>query len=190
MNGIWHRLRELGRSSASNVVGQQPPWRSKSVMAAALAMLVGIALWIGRADEKTEPAPDRQTPNPVGSANLAPKSTGDTAPSEDSPTPAMKPTSPALFRLGAGYLGGFFIGWSFRRFLKVSILMAGAAVVGIAALKASGLFELDWDAVSGHVSASFTWLKGEAEGVKALLTGYLPSATAGAIGVFRGFLRK
>jgi uncharacterized membrane protein (Fun14 family) len=143
-----------------------------------------------RAEKKSEPVPASQAPNAVGSANLGPKTSGEARPAGQPQGTTVKPSSPALFRLGAGYLGGFFIGWTFRRFLKVSMLITGAVVAGIAALKATGIFDVDWSAVSGHVSASFAWLKGEAEGVKTFLTGYLPSAAAGAIGIFRGLLRR
>ena len=43
--------------------------------------------------------------------------------------------SPALMRFGGSYLGGFFIGWIFRRFVKFAIMLAGGALLIIGLLK-------------------------------------------------------
>ncbi len=99
-------------------------------------------------------------------------------------------TAPALFRLGASFLGGFFIGWILRRFVKTTALIAGAVIVAITVLQQTGWKGFDWAAAGQHVKQSLTWLHGEAQGVKHLLTGYLPSAGAGAVGLFLGFRRK
>jgi len=99
-------------------------------------------------------------------------------------------SSPAVAGFTGSYLGGFFIGWAFRRFLKVAALLAGAVLASIAALKSSGLVELDWVAVETQVSQAIASVHQGAEGLKHSLSGFLPSAGAGAAGVFFGFRRK
>ena len=98
--------------------------------------------------------------------------------------------SPALARGGASYIGGFLIGWAFRRAIKVAAVIAGIALACVAALKGTGWINLDWVSIESHVSQSLSRLNGEAEGLKNLLTGYLPSAGAGGAGAFFGFRKK
>ena len=98
--------------------------------------------------------------------------------------------SPALARGGASYIGGFLIGWAFRRAIKVAAVIAGIVLACAAALKGTGWINLDWASIESYVSQSLSRLNGEAEGLKNLLTGYLPSAGAGGAGVFFGFRKK
>lgn len=99
-------------------------------------------------------------------------------------------SSPAVARFGGSYLGGFFLGWAFRRFLKIAALIAGAVLASIAALKSTGWIDLDWAAVETQISQGLTSIHQGAEGLKNTLSGYLPSAGAGAAGVFFGFRKK
>jgi hypothetical protein len=57
-------------------------------------------------------------------------------------------------------------------------------------MKATGWLDLNWDSISQNLSHSFDWLRGEAEGWKKLLSGYLPSAIIAAVGFFFGARRK
>ena len=99
-------------------------------------------------------------------------------------------SSPAVAGIGGSYLGGFFIGWAFRRFLKMAALVAGGLLAGIAILENSGWIDLDWTAVETQITRGITTVHRGAEGLKHILSGYLPSTGAGAAGVFFGFRKK
>lgn len=99
-------------------------------------------------------------------------------------------SSPAAARFAGSYLGGFFIGWAFRRFLKVAALIAGGLLASIAALKSTGWIDLDWVAVETQISQGIASVHQGAVGLRQALSGYLPSAGAGAAGVFFGFRKK
>jgi uncharacterized membrane protein (Fun14 family) len=116
---------------------------------------------------------------------------GDRSPVSSSLTPAGSPPasdvrSSVLFRLGFSFTGGFFIGWLFRKSLKLALLAAGGVALVIAVGKQFGLFDLDWTAMESHASQGFTWLKGVLGAAKHFLSGYLPSAVAGFLGMFKG----
>jgi len=98
--------------------------------------------------------------------------------------------SPALARGGASYIGGFLIGWTFRRAVKLAALIAGLFLTVIATLKSVGWIDFDWASIESNVSQSLHWLNGEAEGLKTFLAGYLPSAGAGGAGLYFGFRKK
>jgi uncharacterized membrane protein (Fun14 family) len=98
--------------------------------------------------------------------------------------------SPALARVSASYLGGFLIGWACRRALKLTVLMGGAILTLLAVLKSTGWIDLNWAVIEQSVSQGIAWLHGEVEGLKFLLTSYLPSLGAGSAGAFFGFRKK
>lgn len=124
------------------------PWNAKSVIAAAVATVGGLASWV---------------------ADLS---------------------SPAVAGIAGSYLGGFFIGWAFRRFLKMAALIAGGLLACIAVLKSTGWIDLDWTAVETQISHGIAAVHRGAEGLKHILSGYLPSTGAGAVGAFFGFRKK
>ncbi|HET7910339.1 MAG TPA: FUN14 domain-containing protein [Nitrospira sp.] len=99
-------------------------------------------------------------------------------------------TSPAMAQIGASYLGGFLIGWAFRRFLRMAAMLVAAVLACIAVMKATGWIDVDWSLLEAQVGRTIQWLHGEAEGLKNLMTGFLPSAGAAGAGSFFGFRKK
>jgi uncharacterized membrane protein (Fun14 family) len=99
-------------------------------------------------------------------------------------------TSPAMAQLGGSYLAGFLLGWAFRRFLRMAAMIVAVTLACMGALKATGWLDLDWPSIEAQISQTLHWLHGEAEGLKSLLTGFLPSAGAAGAGSFFGFRKK
>jgi uncharacterized membrane protein (Fun14 family) len=124
------------------------PWNAKSVIAAGIATVGGLASWV---------------------ADLS---------------------SPAMIGIGGSYLGGFFFGWVFRRFLRMAALITGGLLTCIAVLEDTGWIDLDWAAVQTQISHAIAAGHQGAEGLKHILSGYLPSTGAGAVGMFFGFRKR
>jgi uncharacterized membrane protein (Fun14 family) len=99
-------------------------------------------------------------------------------------------SSPAVAGIGGSYLAGFFIGWASRRFLRIAALLTGALLAGIAVLEETGWINLDWMSVETQIHHAISAAHREAEGLKHLLSGYLPSTGAWAVGMFFGFRKK
>jgi uncharacterized membrane protein (Fun14 family) len=124
------------------------PWNAKSVIAAAIATVGGLASWV------------------------------------------TDYSSPALAGIGGSYLAGFFIGWAFRRFLRMAALIAAGLLACIAVLENTGWIDLDWAAVETQISHAVAAAHQGAQGLKHILSGYLPSTGAGAVGMFFGFRKR
>ena len=124
------------------------PWSAKSVIAAAVVAVGGLASWV---------------------ADLS---------------------SPAVAGIGGSYLAGFFIGWAFRRFLRMTALIAAGLLACIAVLENTGWIDLDWASVETQISHAITAVHRGTEGLRHLLSGYLPSTGAGAVGMFFGFWKR
>ncbi len=99
-------------------------------------------------------------------------------------------SSPTLAGIGASYLGGFFIGWAFRRFLRMAALIAGGLLAGIAVLEETGWIDLDWATVETQIQQAIAATHRGTEGLRHILSGYLPSTGAGAVGMFFGFRKR
>ena len=99
-------------------------------------------------------------------------------------------SSPAVAGIGGSYLVGFFIGWASRRFMRMAALLIGGLLAGIAVLEETSWINLDWMSVETQIHHAISAAHREAEGIKHLLSGYLPSTGAWAVGMFFGFRKK
>ena len=156
-----------------------PLWKSKALLLAGVITCIGLFLWHPWA---SGPAPKRNLPAGVSSLSESP-SAGTTV-----EAPATS-ASPALFRFGASYLAGFFLGWFCRKSLKITLLLGGAAAIVIFFLQRTGRIDLEWSAIQAHLSQSLAWLHGELGALKHFVTGYLPSTGAALVGIFMGARR-
>ena len=124
------------------------PWNAKSVIAAGIATVGGLASWV---------------------ADFS---------------------SPVLAGIAGSYLAGFFIGWASRRFLRMAALITGGLLACIAVLEETGWIDLDWATVETQISHAIAAAQQGAQGLKHILSGFLPSTGAAAVGMFFGFRKK
>lgn len=167
---------------------ERPIWQMRSVWVAVGLMVVGLGFWAFRA--LAGGADTELAASDAAGATSFMESGSSSGTETTADTETLTPMSPAVFRLGAGYLGGFFLGWALRKFIKMTVLVAGGLVVMLAAFQGLGWFEVNWPAVEEHLQLSLTWIQGQAGTFKTFVTGYLPSAGAGTAGLFVGFRRR
>lgn len=98
--------------------------------------------------------------------------------------------SPAMARGGASFIGGFLLGWALRKTLMIALFITASLAALIAILNTTGWIQLDWTLIETDLSRTFDWVRGNAEGFKQMLAGYLPSVGAAGAGVFWGFWKK
>ncbi len=99
-------------------------------------------------------------------------------------------SSPAVAGIAGSYLAGFFIGWASRRLLRMAALITGGVLAGIAVLEETGWIDLDWASVETQISHAVAAAQQGTQGLKHILSGYLPSTGAGAVGMFFGFRKR
>lgn len=178
---------------------RKPLHKSKLVRLAAVVTLLGAGLWGYAAATRTEPAPAPPTAERSKFPGHAVSTLGETY---VPPTPeeraarkaaeqAARPrliddSAPATFRLGASFLAGIFLGWAFRKFIKLTVLVAGALALGIFFLKKTGVIDIDWAGIEKQVEDGVEYAQAEAGRVRQFLTGYFPSGMAAAAGLFFG----
>ena len=154
----------------------RPPWKAKSVWVAMVMVLMGSVLYLK----------DLRSHAPQVSQEKESISMNDQA----APQKESGADLPATLRLGVSYIGGFLIGWGFRRFIRLSLLVSTAAFALVALGRKTGWIDLDWSLLENQVHQAATWFEGEASTLKALLESYLPSAGSAGVGAVLGFRRK
>jgi uncharacterized membrane protein (Fun14 family) len=172
MNPSAQRI--LGAVLGAAAAGGDGPWRAKSVLLAFLVVLVGLGLWV-RDAVKGPPPPVTQHTTVL---------TGQSASSAgwDFTRPI-----PGYARVCASYIGGFFIGWAIRRFVRLALGLVALAALLVGLCKYMGC---DAAPAETEVKERAAWVQREAETATGYLKGLLPSTSAGAVGVFLGFRRK
>lgn len=151
------------------------PWRAKSFLAAVTVALAGLGLWCSDAI-KSHPATG---PNTTASDTVSSGIPG-------AQSNWNKPV-PGYVRVCVSYMGGFLLGWVFRRFIKIAA--AGTALI-IALLALGRHVGCDTTRAQDEVKRDSAWAQREAIETSDYLRGRLPSAAAGGTGVLFGFRRK
>ena len=158
------------------------PWRSKSVLAALAAVVLGLGVW--GSDLKNGPPPGA-TNNVVSNA-----------PEITSPNPAVAPAGahwnwskpfPFYVRMGISYVAGFCIGWFFRKLTRLIMVVVTLIVALVAYGKLAGC---DTSHAQEEVKRGGEWVQREVATTESYLRHVLPSATAGGTGIFLGFRRR
>ncbi len=150
----------------------------RSLRWAVLLMVLGGVLWVRQL---------RSTPAVEASTGSAPATLTSVPTANSVRTPSR---SPATFRLGAGYVGGFLLGFLFRRFLKVTSVVAALLLAAVAGLRSLGVLEVDWAAWEAQIRAGVDWSHQQAGVLKSVAEGYLPSTAATGWGLWRGLRRR
>jgi uncharacterized membrane protein (Fun14 family) len=172
------------KAGAEAVIGHHPPWRAKSVWLAALLAVVGAVFWFKDAGQRPV-QPSSATGLGKSEFAGAPNAAGG-----QEQQVSAKAKLPATLRLGVSYVVGFFLGWSLRRFVTLTLVVSGAIFALILVAQKLGWMDVDWAGIEGHVRSGVSSVKSEATTVKNFVTGFLPSAAGAGLGVFFGFRRK
>lgn len=125
-----------------------------------------------------------------GFAPADPSAGGSTEQAEHTETDRLiDSTSGAVFRLGFGFFAGFAVAYALRTFVRMTLVAAGIAILGLMGLQYAGIITVDWAKISGGFDDFGTWITAQTRGFAGFITGYLPTFGAGLAGAFVGFRR-
>lgn len=170
-----------------------PVW-GKVFLAVAVLLAVGGAVGLAvngaAAVERKEAAGGVNVP--ANARGFAPSSS-DEAPGAKDQSVDLGPLgkySPEATRLGVSVVGGFVVGWLFRAFLKMAMLLALLGVGVMVALSYFGVMNVDLSAAREHYASAAHWLTDQAGRMKDVVLAHLPSGGGGAVGAWLGFRRR
>ena len=98
--------------------------------------------------------------------------------------------APLLAKGGLSFFLAFCVGYALRAALKILFLTVGLAALAVFGLQYAGfLGEVQWDRLTEFWDVGVAAAREQADGLQAFITGSLPSAASGTLGIFTGFRR-
>lgn len=179
-------------SASRSDAPSRPPLPAWKKVAFALALLLGLG---GLALTRSAGAPPASgarssggTALDVGASSLG--SGGPMLGGEAAPVEEPSPWGPLAMKGGLSFAVAFAAGYALRTFLKLTIVVAGVVVLAIFGLQKAGIVgEIDWSAAQGYWDSMTANVGKQFESFKSFVTGSLPSAGAGSVGLISGFRR-
>ena len=97
--------------------------------------------------------------------------------------------SGAMLRGGAGVLLGMAVGYAFRMFLRLAMVVVGGIAICFLIFNHLGWIQVDWESIRSHMSGLGDTLEREFKSFQDFVGGVIPSLGLTGIGAFFGFKR-
>jgi uncharacterized membrane protein (Fun14 family) len=177
-----------GSGEKREVRAHRKPWTSKTLILAAIIGAIGVVL-SGYA-YATRPAV-QTTGGGVGDSAMTTglSAKGPGAPAQTFEQRIVDRAGPFMSKFGLSFVAGFFLGYAFKRFVKITALVTGIALLGLFAAQKAGLITMPWNQVQEQLQSGVGWATEHAAAYRDAAKTYLPSGVAGAVGIFMGFRR-
>jgi uncharacterized membrane protein (Fun14 family) len=176
-------------------IGELARWQKVLLACSVASIALGLCLELFGGGE--EPTPVESAG--ASGAGVAPQATSLVPTTPDGPASGEAPApedasaggwSPFFVKGGFSFFFGFCVGYALRAFFKVSAIALGVIFLALLGLQQVGFVEIRWDAISAAWDGTTAKLSDELESIKTFLTGSLPSAALGGLGLFAGFKGK
>ena len=157
-------------------------WQKVALVFALISTLAGLALG-GFGSEAAEVSAASPQANSFAAAAGDPS-----APPGDSQGPGM--WAPLLAKGGLSFFLAFCVGYAVRAALKVLFLAVGLASLAVFGRQYAELVgEIQWERLGEFWQVGVAAARDQVDGLQAFITGSLPSAASGTLGMFTGFRR-
>ncbi len=159
------------------------------LIGAAALVVLGLVLTLVGGGEPP-PRSELNTPTGAGTGTGAGAFVGQdpNAPGAKAPPPES-PWGPGFLRMGLSFFVGYAVGAVLRAFLRLSLLFIGVIVLIHVGLAHLGMITVHWDQVERLWSAFTARVASDFGDLRTVLTGSLPQAGLGAMGLFAGLRR-
>lgn len=164
-----------------------PGWKKALLAVAAVFVLVGAALLgFGALSEESSSTSSAGGSSASAMTNSLVSSSkqGSVEAADDG---SVSSWSPFFLKGGFSLFFGFAIGYALRTFFKFSLVFLGLAFLLMLGLEYVGVLDINMDAFAGFYDKAVAKVQSEAGAFKSFVTGSLPSAGLGALGLFAGF---
>lgn len=150
------------------------------IAVATLLVLLGIVLKL------VEPAPSEMSVNTTGTANLL-DAQGNPIPNQDPPPAADSEWAPGFLKMGFSFFVCFALGYAARKFLKLGLVLFGVMFAFLYLMMHLGYVQVDFGAMGEDFERFRDNAFDQFDSIKSFITGSLPSAGLGALGLVLGF---
>lgn len=177
-------------------IGAIATWKKAIVVLSLVLGCVGLAMG-GSGGEATDAGTQNVGAGAGGSSLVQPNSLGPgtsvgggTVPGESSGSEANTLWAPLLAKGGMSFFIAFCIGYALRTFLKGTMLVIGVVALALFGLQKAGIIDnINWEKAQGYWDSLTANIGDQFESLKTFVTGSLPSAGSGGVGLVAGFRR-
>jgi uncharacterized membrane protein (Fun14 family) len=183
----------MDQSTQTSKSGRSMSWIAWLVGLSVALAIVGMALHAAQLSRRARRPPSRPTSDVDGVRSILPgepEPTDTQAPERTEPAGHMSPWWPAMGRLGLGFFAGFCVAYTLKAFVKLTIILAGLAVIGLVALQQTGAITVDWSVVEGWLAQGSSLLAEQFDSIQAFVTGLIPTSTSAVAGAALGAIKK
>ncbi|TGO03392.1 hypothetical protein PN36_06945 [Candidatus Thiomargarita nelsonii] len=99
----------------------------------------------------------------------------------------MTDWSVLLTKVSFSFFVGFCLGYVFRIFMKIILILCGLVFLLLFGLEYADLVNVNWPNIEQYYDAFFVWLKPHASAFQEFIKGNLPSAGLATAGFLLGF---
>jgi uncharacterized membrane protein (Fun14 family) len=97
--------------------------------------------------------------------------------------------SPALLKMGFSFFAAFAVGLAFRTFLKIALIFVGLQFLALFGLSYVDWVTVNWETMSTAFDRFAAGVQDEAQSFQTFVTGSLPQAGLGMLGLVAGLKR-
>lgn len=166
-------------------VKAQPPWKKVALVASLVLIAAGFVM-LGVESSAPAGPPAGHGPGGAGATGLVP--TADDAATDSTAGDDVR-WAPVFLRFGFSFFIGFSLGAALRTVLKIVVVFLGLFCLAQIALAEFGFVEVHWARIGEEFGGFFDRIGEEADSIRQLLTGRLPSAGLAALGLYAGLRR-
>jgi uncharacterized membrane protein (Fun14 family) len=105
------------------------------------------------------------------------------------PQDQAEPWSQGFFRLGFSWFAGFCIGFALRKFFSIVLFGCGVGFLMLFGLQQAEIVVVDWQAMDRSFQALAQRLQSDFSRFQTIVTGSLPAAGLGTLGLYAGVRR-
>ena len=98
----------------------------------------------------------------------------------------MSAIIPLTYQVGIGGIGGFIVGYAFKKLLKIVAVIVGLFILALIYLGYQGIITINFGELENSI-ANALGLAGQATGFIATIIALLPAAGSFGVGFFLGF---
>jgi len=169
-----------------------PRWKAVLILAAAMLVLLGAVFSLVGSDAAAPaPAPGTQLPSGaaglVGSQGGGPGTSPRTVPAEPGGSAAW---SGGMLRMGFSFFVAFAVGYLMRVFVRISLIIVGAIVLVLTWFSYIGFITVNWQEMEVAFNSFVDRIGTDFDEFRTMLTGSLPQAGLGALGLVAGFKKR
>ncbi|MFT4649454.1 MAG: putative membrane protein (Fun14 family) [Glaciecola sp.] len=165
-----------------------PRWAKALVGVAVLFLILGFSV---KAEGTQAPMSSTSTEGMLSTNSLVSggqtPGAGDGTQASQASEEGLSSYSPFFIKGGFSFLIAFCVGMAVRMFFKVTALFVGVVALALFGLNKMGWVEVDWTQISDQWDRVSGKIAEQASGMKSFITGSLPAAGLGSLGLFAGF---